>query len=129
MNLPPSFTVKDSKEKEESGESGKEDTDGRKRKKKKRADNDKEKSLMVTNTYQVKEFQLKEGESLEKTFCGKLGNKRPFWKGTCKMCTKWHIQGFCFKDCPHKESHVPEREVKENKRKEFVTFMEAAWKE
>eukprot|EP00957_Ditylum_brightwellii_P208726 15358682-Ditylum_brightwellii.AAC.1 len=118
MNLPPSFTVKDSKEKEESEESGNEDTNGRKRKNKNWTGNDKEKSQTVTNTHQVKEFQLKEGESWEKTFCGKLDNKPPFWKGTCKMCAKSHIQGFCFKDCPHKESHVPEKEVKENKRKD-----------
>eukprot|EP00957_Ditylum_brightwellii_P035135 2664383-Ditylum_brightwellii.AAC.1 len=69
-----------------------------------------EKSQTETNAHQVKEFQLKKGESWEKTFCGKLGNKRPFWKGTCKMCAKWHIQGFCFKNCPCKERHEPERE-------------------
>eukprot|EP00957_Ditylum_brightwellii_P060673 4606564-Ditylum_brightwellii.AAC.1 len=61
MNLPPSFTIKDSKEREASYKSGNEDTDGRKRKKKKRAGNKKEKSRTETNAHQVKEFQLKKG--------------------------------------------------------------------
>jgi hypothetical protein len=41
----------------------------------------------------------------------------------CKMCPKWNIQGFCFKDCQNAQSHVPHSEYSADHKTTFGNWM------
>ena len=39
------------------------------------------------------------------------------------MCPRWFSKHYCFENCNYKESHVPNDEVPQDKRKEYKTYL------
>ena len=62
----------------------------------------------ITNESQHPELKMKENEVWKRDFVGKHAKLKPCWEGNSgvKMCTCWHINGDCFKDCKNSTSHV-----------------------
>jgi len=54
--------------------------------------NSQKKSSKITNTDQVEEFKMAEGETWEGTFQGKCHEKRVKWLGSF-MCPRYHTKG------------------------------------
>ena len=68
---------------------------------------------------------MKKGEDW-RSFCGVYQNDRPVWEYRILMCTRWHIRGYCFKDCINAASHVKKEKVSAKKEKEFRAWMKKA---
>ena len=120
MNLPPS-SFRSSNDENPSPDK-EEETGPTKRRKTTDTRKDRKK---VVNDSQFDQFKLREGEDWARDFCGKCVDQRPFWKGKCKMCARWHILGNCFGSCHHAESHVPKEEVPKEKEEAFGKYVNA----
>merc|ERR1712216_639229 len=60
----------------------------------------------VENKNKVKEWQLRSNEVYEKIFGGrKKEGISPKLSVGCFPCPKYHVKGYCFKDCKNKNSH------------------------
>jgi len=69
--------------------------------------NSQKKSSKITNTDQVEEFKMAEGETWEGTFQGKCHEKRVKWLGSF-MCPRYHTKGECWaKGCKYSKMHLP----------------------
>lgn len=77
----------------------------------------------ISNTDQLEEFKMKQGETWTKDFCGKCVDDRPMWGGRNKMCPRWHSKGMCFTDCANSESHVPANKIPEDKKAGYRLFL------
>ena len=65
-------------------------------------------------------------ETWEK-WCKVAMEARPDWiDGADKMYTHWHLKNYCFKDCKHKTSHLPSKDIPAAKEEEFKNWMTAA---
>ena len=67
---------------------------------------------------------LEDGKVFRDTFRGNFVEARHNWNKKCKMCARWHIKHVCFKNCRHKESHVPESKVPDDKKTEMKTYVD-----
>ncbi len=77
----------------------------------------------VKNTSQPDEFKLLPGETWKDNFASILPHDRPNWGPKEKMCAWWMIKGDCFDNCSRKVSHVPNENIPNEKRVDFLTFM------
>lgn len=84
-----------------------------------------EQSERITNEHQPEHFKMKDGETWPTHFANKNVNSRVPWKddGDAKMCPRWFIGGYCFKNCFHKISHVKADEIPSDKMTAFKTFL------
>jgi len=67
-------------------------------------------------------FALKDNEEW-KDFCGVCTESRPMWNSEKRMCHRWNIRGFCFKDCKQSISHVEDPEIPTLKKTEMKVWM------
>jgi hypothetical protein len=69
--------------------------------------NSEKKMLEITNTDQIKEFKMAEGETWEGTFQGNCPQKRVKWLGSF-VCPRYHTKGECWaKSCKYSKTHLP----------------------
>jgi hypothetical protein len=95
-----------------------------KKKKKVKDDEDKRsKDRKVVNKNALAAFRLREGENYKEVFANKHIEDRPMWDDQCRMCPRWHTLGYCFADCNHKASHVPEDEIPANLKTAYSDFL------
>ena len=111
--LPPSFANEPDVEEGTSWQPSK-----KMNKKRKREDDE----VKVTNEYTIPGVCLEVGKNFPQMFRGKLVEARSKW-GKKKMCVRWHTKHSCFKTCKHKESHVPNSKVPEQKKNEVRTYV------
>ena len=78
-------------------------------------------SKRIPNPSPCLDFKLHDGESWERTWCG-VTEPRPKW-GKVRMCARWNIRQYCFKNCRNKESHVPCDKIPPSKKAEFKKWM------
>ena len=117
-HLPPSFSISDGKTKRKTDEP----TGGEPDPKRLRLNSvDEGESKRIVNSSPCSEFKLRDGESWEKVWCG-VTEPRPKW-GKARMCARWHIRQYCFKNCRNKESHVPCERLPPTKKAEFKKWM------
>ena len=89
------------------------------RKKTRKISGEKEK---VINEKPSKEWKLNENENYTDIFAGKNIDKRPILKGK-RMCIRFHVKGYCFKDCANTCTHIPSRDINKNTASEFSEFV------
>ena len=125
VQLPPTFiaaTEADSKPGNGGGKTNKrtaekndeEDKEGKKKRRK---------PTTVRNSSQPDACKLQTGETWGTHFANKGFNDRVDWDGSCKMCPRWFIRGFCFADCTNKDSHVNAEDIPADKLAAFQQFM------
>ena len=72
---------------------------------------------------------MKQNEKWKTNWVGKLNGDKPFWdknkceKNDCRMCTRFHIRGDCFKDCYNKESHVTKDKIPADRKNAMKDYM------
>jgi len=66
--------------------------------------------------------KMQQGETWATHFANKGLADRVDWDGSCKMCPRWFIRGFCFADCTNAPSHVKSDEIPAGKLTEFEAF-------
>lgn len=71
-------------------------------------------SQRVQNDSQPDSCKPQTGETWATHFANKGFNDRVDWDGTCKMCPRWLIRGFCFADCINATSHVKSESLPTN---------------
>ena len=77
----------------------------------------------VTNDSPPASCNLQQGETWGTHFANKGVADRIDWNGTCKMCPRWFIRGFCFPNCVNTASHVKSEEIPADKLTAFEGFM------
>jgi hypothetical protein len=77
----------------------------------------------VKNSDPIKDFLIKEGEDWKKDYAGKFTKDIPTWNNDESMCVRWQVNGYCFKNCNNKGSHVGAKEVPVDKRDEFHNYL------
>lgn len=77
----------------------------------------------VKNSDPIKDFLMKAGEDWKRDYAGKFTKDIPSWNNEESMCVRWQVNGYCFKNCNHKVSHVGAKEVPLDKRDEFHNFL------
>ena len=77
------------------------DSDNQKSNKKAKQDN----ATMVKNKNMNKDWRFKDSEKLNPVFRHK-SKDAPILSMNCCTCLKYHVKGFCFKDCNYRGSHV-----------------------
>jgi hypothetical protein len=85
--------------------------------------NSQTKSSKITNTKQVEEFKMAEGETWEGTFQGKCPDKRVKWMGSF-VCSQYHTsKGECWaKGCKYSKTHLPASAVPQNVKTEYLGY-------
>ena len=76
----------------------------------------------VENNDQPEEFKMKPNEEWE-LFRGKQNSPPPQING-CTMCKRWHTRGYCFRDCPQADSHVPGSEISKEMNQKYCKFLQ-----
>ena len=75
------------------------------------------------------DFKIKDNENWKDNWAGKLNREKPYWDknktnfGDCKMCTKFHIKGWCFDDCIYAESHAPHDKIPVDRKAAMKEYM------
>jgi hypothetical protein len=83
----------------------------------------KEKKRKIINSSQHAPFNLHENENFNKTFTGREKVKTcPHLNGK-PMCRRWNILGHCYSTCNMKCNHVPENQIPEQLRSDFLGWM------
>jgi len=77
----------------------------------------------VKNSDPIKDFLIKEGEDWKRDYAGKFTKDIPPWNNEESMCVRWQVNGYCFKNCNHKGSHVGANEMPFDKRDDFHNFL------
>ena len=90
--------------------------------KRKRDDDDEDKSMAKMLGTPNPLFALKANEEW-KDFCGVCTESRPMWDSEKRMCHRWNIRGFCFKNCKQNISHVEDPEIPTLKKTELKVWM------
>lgn len=93
------------------------------RKRRKRKQREEEDRSLVRNNNQLEEFKMLNEDEWKDVFCGRCIDDRPNWKGKENMCPRWHSRGFCYKNCNHGSSHVPEDKIPEPKKAEYRAYL------
>ena len=83
----------------------------------------KEKKRKITNSAQYAPFKLHENENFNKTFTGLQKVKTCPQLNGKPMCRRWNILGNCFSTCNMKCNHVPEDQIPEQLRSDFLAWM------
>jgi hypothetical protein len=95
-------------------------------KKKKKIKEDEEKNSKnrkIVNQSALAAFRLLENENYKEVFANRHVEARPMWDDKCRMCPRWHTLGYCFADCKHKASHVPEDEIPADHRTAYSEYL------
>lgn len=122
---PETATAKPNKKSASGGSGGDNDSanTGNGQRKKRKTNNDR-----IDNESQPEQFKLKTGETWSTHFANKGIQSRVPWddadEPNVKMCPRWFIAGYCFKNCYHKSSHVKADNVPSDKISAFKTFQE-----
>ena len=90
----------------------------------KRKCNSNEKSNKIINDKVDDDLKTKDDESWRMIFCGNNIKHRVTWSPGVLMCPRWFPKQYCFGDCAHKASHVPDNKVPEGKRKTYKSYLE-----
>lgn len=77
----------------------------------------------VKNSSPPDSCKLLAGETWATHFAHKGFNERVDWDGSCKMCPRWFIRGYCYSDCINAPSHVTEDSIPADKLAAFQQFM------
>jgi hypothetical protein len=81
-------------------------------------------SKRTPNPNPIEAFQMREGKTWRKTFAHKnVRGRVPWGPNDCKMCPRWYILNYCFKNCFHVASHVRGSKVPADKIAAFVKYM------
>lgn len=90
---------------------------------KKRQRTNNRKGKPVQNESQPDSCKLLPTETWQTHFANKGFTDRVDWDGSCKMCPRWFIRGYCYKDCINQASHVNSEDLPAEKLAAFQQFM------
>ena len=127
VTLPITFVAKDKDQQptgaSSAGKRGNERKDEEKNQKKKKGRTQGREGERVSNDSPPESCGILQTETWATHFANKCISERVDWNGTCKMCPRWFIRGFCFADCFNAASHVKSTEIPPEKLDAFQQFL------